>query len=442
MKWIIAILIFSLLIIFHELGHFLAARLNGVEVLEFSLGFGPRILSAEYHGTRYSLKLLLFGGSCRMKGMAEAYLDEDNPVAAEPGSFQAASLPRRAAIIFAGPFFNFILAFICAVVITSVVGFDPAVVNGVTAGSEAEAAGLKVGDVITSYNGRKVSIARDYDLWDYFYPCGAGEPVTIRYRRDGASYEAVFTPEVLKQYMFGITYASDGEQVEILEVAEDLAFDRAGIRAGDILTSVEGTEITTPASFQEYINEHPIDGSTLKVIVERAGREYEYEVTPTYVSDYVRKGYSVNYYREKTGGSAVLYYSLVDVRYQILSAVEALKSLFRGRLSVNDLSGPVGVVNVVGETYERAKSEGPLLTLMNMLNMILLLSANLGVMNLLPIPAIDGGRLLFLFIEAVRGRPVDRKVEMAVQTVAALLLLLLMVYVMYHDVTMLFDGGF
>ena len=114
--------------------------------------------------------------------------------------------------------------------------------------------------------------------------------------------------------------------------------------------------------------------------------------------------------------------------------MRSVGALFTGRFSVNALSGPVGIVDMVGETYEETKDEGPLMTWMNMLNLIILLSANLGVMNLLPIPAIDGGRLLFLIIEAIRGKPLDEKLEMAAQTVAALLLMLLMFYVLYHDI--------
>ena len=119
MKWIIAFLIFSLLVLFHEFGHFLVAKMNGVVVEEFSLGFGPRLLSTVRGGTRYSLKLLLFGGSCQMKGMYEDYdEDEENAGPREPeeGAFEAASIGRRAAIIFAGPFFNFLLAFICSII--------------------------------------------------------------------------------------------------------------------------------------------------------------------------------------------------------------------------------------------------------------------------------------------------------------------------------------
>ncbi len=112
--------------------------------------------------------------------------------------------------------------------------------------------------------------------------------------------------------------------------------------------------------------------------------------------------------------------------------------MFTGRFGVNDLSGPVGVVDIVGTTYEETKSQGALMTWMNMLNLIILLSANLGVMNLLPIPGLDGGRIVSVLFEAVRGKPVNWKIESTVTMIAAALLVALMIYVMYHDITSLF----
>ncbi|MGX8728972.1 MAG: site-2 protease family protein, partial [Lachnospiraceae bacterium] len=124
-----------------------------------------------------------------------------------------------------------------------------------------------------------------------------------------------------------------------------------------------------------------------------------------------------------------------EIRYWIVTTLRSLAAMFTGRFSVNDLSGPVGIVDVVGTTYDAVKDEGPLMTWLNMLNMIVLLSANLGVINLLPIPALDGGRLLFFAVEAIRRKPLNKKVEMTVQLVAVALLALLAVYVLFNDIT-------
>ena len=157
MKIIIAILVFSVIVIFHELGHFILAKKNGIAVTEFSLGMGPRLWSTQRGETRYSLKLFPIGGSCMMVG-------EDDDDASE-GSFNKASVWARISVVAAGPVFNFILAFLFAMIITSVVGYDPAKILLVEEDSPAAEAGLQEGDIITSFQGKYISIGRDYELY-------------------------------------------------------------------------------------------------------------------------------------------------------------------------------------------------------------------------------------------------------------------------------------
>lgn len=157
MKILIAAIVFSVIVLFHELGHFLLAKKNGITVIEFSLGMGPRLLSTERGGTRYSLKLFPIGGSCMMAG-------EDDDDTSE-GSFNNASVWARISVVAAGPVFNFILAFVFAMIITSVMGYDPPKVLQVTEGSPAWEAGLREGDVITEFQGKNIVIGRDLDSY-------------------------------------------------------------------------------------------------------------------------------------------------------------------------------------------------------------------------------------------------------------------------------------
>ena len=434
MKWIIAFLIFSLLVLFHECGHFLIAKLNGVDVEEFSIGMGPRLLSVVHKGTRYSLKALLFGGSCRMKGML-ADPDEDpygQVIKEEDGSFMSVSVGRRASIIFAGPFFNFILSFICAVVVISFVGYDPAEILYVAEGSHAEEAGLKTGDIVTEFNGDHIAIGRDISTWEILNDYSADREIRMTVLRDGKKEQISFLPDTVERYMMGITYSLDNDTAVIQSVQAGSPLEACGARPGDVIVSVNGTAIKTSADLNEYFSSHPMDGTEMTLEISRGGETYEASLTPALRED-LRIAFAYNLGRVKTSAPGVLKYSLVEIRYWITTVVRSLGGLFTGRFSVNDLSGPVGIVDIVGTTYEEVREEGPLMTWMNMLNLIIMLSANLGVMNLLPIPALDGGRLLFLLIEAVRGKPLDQKYEMAAQTVAAILLMMLMVYVMYHD---------
>ena len=152
-----------------------------------------------------------------------------------------------------------------------------------------------------------------------------------------------------------------------------------------------------------YFDEHPLEDLPVTLTYEREGKEKSAEVTPVRHTN-VSLGFYYNMAREKTNLPGIIKYGAIEVKYWIKTTVQSLGMLVTGKVTVNDMSGPVGVVNVIGDTYEDSKSEGALITWLSMFNIMILLSANLGIMNLLPIPALDGGRLVFLVIEAIRGR--------------------------------------
>ncbi|MDO4477967.1 MAG: RIP metalloprotease RseP [Lachnospiraceae bacterium] len=456
MHWILAIIILGLLIFFHELGHFILAKLNGVTVEEFSIGFGPRLVSFVSHGTRYSLKVLPFGGSCMMTGMYgdDEEEDEDQEPSDETasfisddeepyrpsyarGSFLRATPGQRAAIVAAGPVFSFLLAFIAAIIIMSGVGYDPPDVIYVSEGSEAEAAGLRPGDRVTSFNGHDIVIGRDVSAEFIFNEPVPGEEIRLTVKRDGQKEEIRFTPEKKEAYRMGISYVPGEEAAVISAVTMGSPIAKAGVEAGDVIVGINGQDIATAAELGAYFEEHPMDGGDMTIRYLRNGREKSVTVKPV-VTPYINIGFSVNLGREKIGSLDVIKYSFYEVGYWIRTTFQSLGMFFKGILTVNDLSGPVGIANVVGDAYEEAKDEGVFMTLMNLLNLVILLSANLGVMNLLPIPAVDGGRLLFIIIEALRGKPLRRGVENVIQFIAAVFLILLMFYVLYHDIMKMF----
>lgn len=422
MKILIAILIFSVIVLFHELGHFLLAKKNGIEVTEFSLGMGPRLLSTEKGGTRYSLKLLPIGGSCMMVGED----DDDN----SEGSFNHASVWGRISVVAAGPVFNFILAFVFAMIITSVVGYDPASVLLVTEGSPAAEAGLQEGDVITEFEGKKITIGRDLDTYMTMHGL-QDEEITLTYERDGKEQEISFTADSEKRYMLGFNY-STAEEAEITRVSLQGSMKDAGVQAGDIIREINGTEIKDGAALKAYFENYPLDGSEMTLGIERDGRVYSIAVSPQ-MTKQINPGFAYNLYRVKTNFFGVLKYSVAEVRYWISSTIDSLMMLIKGQFSVNDLSGPVGIIDVIGDSYDEVKTEGTVMVWMQMLYWAILLSANLGVMNLLPIPALDGGRLVFLLIEAVRKKRLDPNVEGMVHFAGFVLLMMLMAFVMFND---------
>lgn len=422
MKIIIALLVFSVIVLFHELGHFLLAKRNNIAVTEFSLGMGPRLLSTEKGGTRYSLKLFPIGGSCMMVGED----DDDNT----EGSFNNASVWARISVVAAGPIFNFILAFVFAMIITSVVGYDPAKVLQVAEGSPAAEAGLREGDVITEFQGRHISIGRDLDSYMNLHGL-QDEEISLTYKRDGKKYNIAYTADSEKRYMLGFYYMTEGEP-QITQVMIGSSMAKAGVMPGDIIREINGVAVADAKELQEYLSKHPLDGSEVTLGMERDGKVETIVATPQ-MTKTVDSGFVYNIYREKTNFPGVMKYSAVEVRYWISSTIESLMMLVKGQFSVNDLAGPVGIINGIGDSYEAAKEEGAVMVWMQMLYWAILLSANLGVMNLLPIPALDGGRLVFLLIEAVRKKRLNPNVEGMIHFAGFMLLMLLMIFVMFND---------
>lgn len=420
---LVAIILFSVIVVFHELGHFLLAKKNGIEVTEFFLGMGPRLLSTVKGNTRYSLKLFPIGGSCMMVGEDG---EEDGP-----GSFGHASVWGRISVVAAGPIFNFILAFVFALVITSVMGYDPPKVLSVEENSPAEEAGLQVGDIITSFQGKPISIGRDISLYESLYGMQQDQ-IKMTVKRDGKKIDLNFKAASEKKYMLGFSYVPDGEP-EITEVFVDGAMMKAGVLAGDVITAVDGTKVSTGEELQTYLGEHPLGENAVTITVSRDGKEKEFTVQPT-VRTQVSTGFVYNLYREKTNFFGVLKYSAVEVRYWISSTIDSLGLLIKGTFRVNDLSGPVGIVDAIGSSVEEAKSEGTVVMWMQMFYWAILLSANLGVMNLLPLPALDGGRLVFLLIEAVTKKKVNPNIEGMIHFAGFVLLMALMVFVFMNDI--------
>ena len=430
MSIIIAFLILGIVIIVHELGHFVAAKLNGIMVEEFSVGMGPRIISTQRGETLYSLRVVPFGGSCMMKGE-----DEDNTA---EGSFNSKSVWRRIAVIAAGPLFNFILAFFGALVIISIVGYDPPRILQVEEDSAAWEAGLREGDILTEFDGHTIDFGRDMSLYEQLYGLD-GDVITLSFLRDGQEHTISYQPDVEHRYLLGISYYQTEEQAEVT-VSSGGAAEQAGLVSGDIIIGMGNTDIASGMELAEYFSEYSLTGESVTVRYLHDGLEYETELTPQ-ETDVVQTGFVYNLYREKTDPVGVLKYSALEVRYWISATLQSLRMLVMGQLGLDVLSGPVGVVQVIGETYEETRDEGPLMTWLTMLNLTILLTANLGVMNLLPLPALDGGRFLFLAVEAVRRKPVNPKYEGYVHAAGLALLLLLMVVVTYNDIARIVHGA-
>lgn len=447
MNIIVALLIFTVIVVIHELGHFLLAKKNGIGVPEFSVGMGPRLITyaktkdghvikllcsqKEFESrenwqdvTKYSWKLFPIGGSCAMIGE-----DEDNDA---ENSFNSKGVWARFSVVFAGPFFNFILAFVFAIIILSYSGIDYPVIRQIYTNQPADKSGLETGDVVKSINGKKITIGREILTYTQLHPL-TGDKVEVVVERDGETKTFSIDP-YYKASLFGFSYPSNREEgTKITQVTEGGSFEKAGIKAGDIIKSVDGVNVSNAGELSDAMNSVNKNGSGINFLIERDGTEQEFMVQPVEYETYTL-GFNAAF--DEKGGNAldVIKYSFVEVKYWIVTTVASLGQLITGKLSMNDVSGPVGIVNVVGSAIDQSKSLGIMAVIIQMLYMSVLLSANLGVMNLLPLPALDGGRLVFILIEAIRGKPVDREKEGFVHFAGLVVLMLFMVFVMYNDI--------
>lgn len=335
---IIAILLFSFIVIFHEMGHFLIAKWNGIDVEEFALGMGPLIISKEYKGTRYCLRALPIGGACMM--------GEDDEATGEEGNFHSKSVWARMAVIAGGPVFNFILAFVLSVILIGMVGYDKPVAERVDAGYPAAEAGIRPGDEIIKVGNKRTHIFREISTYNQFHQ---GDTVEVVYERDGERHMVTLVPKF----------------------DEENGYYRLGISRGG---------------------------------------------------------------NDRAGIIEALQYGAYEVRYWICTTIDSLRLLLTRQVGLDQMSGPVGIVDVVDETYQASVSYGLLTVIASMLNIAILLSANLGVMNLLPIPALDGGRLVFLIIEAIRRKKITPEKEGYVHLIGFALLMALMVVILFNDI--------
>jgi regulator of sigma E protease len=431
MNIIIAIFILGLIVIVHELGHFLLAKKNGITVTEFSVGMGPRIASFVRKGTRYSLKLLPIGGSCMMLGEDETVEDE--------GAFHKKGVWARFSVIFAGAFFNFLLAFVLALILLGDAGVDKPYINLIREDTPAAQAGLAQDDMVTKINGSPIHFTRDIDYYFYFNPLN-DKPVEITYKRDGKENTVELTPVWVDLYRIGCDYTHEGKNAELTVISEEFPVDVAGLTVGDVIVSMNGTEIVTGKDLDIYLEANPLTKEPVTIGYKKGGTGDVLTVTVT--PKLIESGYDMGWYsdglREKVSALEVVKYSFYEVKLNIVNTIKSVLYLVTGKLSPKEIAGPVGIVNYVGDVVSESKDYGIHVTLLSLINFSILISANLGVMNLLPLPALDGGRLVFLLIEAIRRKPVPKEKEAMVHMVGMALLMLLMVFVLFNDIRNIF----
>ena len=438
---VIAVLLFELIIFFHEGGHFLTAKLSGIKVNEFALGMGPKIFSFKRKETVYSLRLFPIGGFCAMEGEDE---DSDNPHA-----FNNAKIHKRMLVIIAGALMNIILGLIfMGILLAPSPSFTNTTISDFSPKAYSANSGLMIGDKVLSVDGYKVNNSMDlsYALSTIKVSEVEGDDLQI-YKQDccnslyDAYAELVMTGKINSDEMNNVAFYAVCEGALRINATESNKEAYEALQQGviDLSKAVPNESITISAIEVKETRQR----FRTTLVVERNGEKLTLEnvdfFTYTTADDDTPK-LAVDFYLEGKDKNIITF--IGETGSQTVSVVrmvyDSLFGLIRGEFGFNDLSGPVGIASVTVEMAQAGLESGFGDAVRNILYIMMIITVNLGIVNMLPFPALDGGRFVFLLIEAIFRKPVPRKFEAIVNGVGLALLLLLIAVITFKDIFKLF----
>ncbi len=418
--------VLGVLIFVHELGHFLMARRIGVRVLTFSLGFGPKLLKFRRGDTEYCISAIPLGGYVKMAG--------ENPEDARTGAsdeFLSKSKWQRFQVLVMGPVMNLALAIIVMAVVlyqgAQIAAFEQqaVVVGSFTTASAAKAAGVQVGDRVVSVDGKAV------DTWEAFSMAilsKAKRTVALGLQRDGRTSEVSVVPASLGKFEMGDIGILPLMHPEVQAVDSGKPAAEAGLQPGDVVLAAGGERNVSRDRLIEMIKAH--EGQPLALEISRAGQVRTVTVTPRKVGATVIVGATLSPYELRTvdpSFTEAISLSLQRNWDWSKMIVQTLGGLFTRETSVKQLMGPVAIAEVSGLAAEQGW-----IALFSLMAMI---SLNLGLLNLMPIPVLDGGHIAILAMEGLSRRDFSMKVKEKMLLAGFVVLLMLMVTVIYNDLT-------
>ena len=435
---LIGVLLFELIIFIHEFGHFITAKKSGIKVNEFSLGMGPKIFSFGKGETKYSLRLFPIGGYCAMEGE-----DEESP---EPRAFNNAKIWKRMIVIIAGAVMNIILGLLLMfVIVVQQDSFSTTTVSSFPPTSYTANSGLQVGDEIKEINGYGINTSMDFS-----YPISTADLKTVK----GDTLE-VYKEDCCNN-LYNMAAKAVQEQGESISDETINALNKTLTTASGKINAVTDKKSANDI-YQEYykeinsllgIKDYTIEEIKVKetrqrytadILVERDGEEVMLNDVQffTYTTkDDDEPKMSMDFYVEqmdKTVGS-VISQTFKQTISTCKMVYASLGGLLTGKFGFKDLSGPVGIASAVTEVASESLQTGFLDAVNSIIYVMMIITVNLGLFNMLPFPALDGGRFVFLLIEAIRRKPVPRKAEAVVNRIGMALLILLTVVITVSDV--------
>ena len=426
---------FGLLVFVHEFGHYVVAKWCGVTVEVFSFGFGRRLWGFERKGTDYRISLVPLGGYVKMLG--ETHEDE---VTGDPGEFSSKPKWQRFAILVAGATMNIVLAVLCyAVVFTKgdkrYLHMDaPVVVGGVHDGMPAQKAGVLPGDRIVEVDGKAVETWQDFLLLELLKP---DKPVVLSILRDGRPQKITVQATSLKETITNSKVGSIGVEPrgEVLagSVTSGTPAERADLRTGDRIVSLDGDPIWDLASLVRTIRSS--EGKPILFVLERGGEVLEKEITPVMGPRGFQTGFYPDYPYEVVSYTLWQAFprAIEEATEQVFFTYFTLKSLLTREVPLQQVSGPIGIFQFTGKAAETGWD--------SYVRVIGLISLQLGIINLLPIPVLDGGHIFILLIEGIMRRDLSITLKERVTNVGLFFLMSLMVVVIFNDISKNVEGG-
>lgn len=427
-NWLWVIPVLGVLIIIHEMGHFFAARWLGIKVEEFGIGFPPRIFAVRRNGIDYSLNLLPIGGFVKILG--------ENGESDDPASFGRAPAWKRIIVLAAGSFMNLVLALLIfmgmSISGTSEIDAPQTVVAEVREKDPAQVAGMQVGDRIVRAASQLVTSS---DQLRAISRENAGKATEYVVERDGTTQSLTVTPKVDPPdgAYLGISLGYWVAPAKVDVVTPGGVAEKAGLRSGDVIREIHGTLVDNTVEATYLLNQSK---GSAQVVVERNGQRLPEPVALDIGTNQGRYGFGLYY------PIRMVYYNplqamgrALDSTWRVISSIpRGIAEALAGRAQGPGVAGPVGIGQLTGEVAQDSGING-------LLGLTALLGISLFMINLLPLPALDGGRLLFVFIELLRGgRRIAPEKEGLVHFAGMMLLLTLLAIITIFDVQRLFEG--
>lgn len=457
MNIVYGILALGIIVFVHELGHFIAAKICGVKVETFSIGMGPVLLHKKIKDTDWRLSLIPLGGYCGMKGQEDIQYSKDSQEDrknADKDSFYGVSAFRRIVIAFFGPFFNVLFA-VLAFTIISMIGY-----TNYTSGnkiilaneiypeisSSAKEAGLLTGDKIISINDKDVSYFSDITQIVSLHP---DENLEIKVDRKGEILSFTVSSVMDKSTGAGKIGVVSWVDPIISEVEKNSISAKAGFKPGDIITKINGQSIDNTATFQKLFTQALENNSPLDItVIEKSSTDVSTEKNITLTIPQSNDNESIE---------LGLYFDLISIKtpgknlfkaiakgwkdtFEMLGLTfKSLGLLFKGVDLTQAVSGPLRITVMLGDTAKAGFAEGFTVGLVAMLNFLSLISISLFIMNLLPIPILDGGLILFAIIEGITKKPISAKTQYYVQFIGIAIIVLLFAFALFGDISYLIN---